>query len=440
MQPRGRECRAPRRLPRRRGDAHELRGPVDEPAGPGRPRAPPRDRRPARGGRRRARRRVRHLEHGPHRRQPRRDPGGRRAHARGPHHARAPAAARELLRAHPRAGHAARRRPGAPPRRGRDRRRLRPGRRRPWRRRATEWEEISNWARPGHECRHNHLYWDQGDYAGLRVGRAQPPPGAGARGTCARPTATSRSSREGRDPLGGEESLDDAHAALRARSRCALRTRRGVAVRRVRRRSTRSRTSSTSRTAACALNARGRLLANQVILRLGPRRTGPVALRRWPRMTTTSWTRSSNLTKRRGFIFPSAEIYGGFRSTYDYGPLGVNMLRNVQARRGGARWSSCATTSSAWTRRSSARRRCGRRRATWRPSPTRWSTAASARSAGAPTRSTASAPTAGRREFTEPRAFNLMFKTPPARSRARARPPTCAPRRPRGCSSTSPTS
>ncbi|MHB1583716.1 MAG: glycine--tRNA ligase [Acidimicrobiales bacterium] len=37
------------------------------------------------------------------------------------------------------------------------------------------------------------------------------------------------------------------------------------------------------------------------------------------------------LCKRRGFIFPSAEIYGGFRSTYDYGPLGVNMLRNVKA-------------------------------------------------------------------------------------------------------------
>jgi glycyl-tRNA synthetase len=37
-----------------------------------------------------------------------------------------------------------------------------------------------------------------------------------------------------------------------------------------------------------------------------------------------------NLCKRRGFIFPSAEIYGGFRSTYDYGPLGVAMLRNVK--------------------------------------------------------------------------------------------------------------
>ena len=38
----------------------------------------------------------------------------------------------------------------------------------------------------------------------------------------------------------------------------------------------------------------------------------------------------TSLCKRRGFIFQSAEIYGGFRSTYDYGPLGVQMLRNVK--------------------------------------------------------------------------------------------------------------
>ena len=37
-----------------------------------------------------------------------------------------------------------------------------------------------------------------------------------------------------------------------------------------------------------------------------------------------------NLCKRRGFVFPSAEIYGGFRSTYDYGPMGVLLLRNVK--------------------------------------------------------------------------------------------------------------
>src|SRR5262249_57818284 len=30
-----------------------------------------------------------------------------------------------------------------------------------------------------------------------------------------------------------------------------------------------------------------------------------------------------NLAKRRGLVFPSSDIYGGFRSTWDYGPLGV---------------------------------------------------------------------------------------------------------------------
>jgi glycyl-tRNA synthetase len=37
-----------------------------------------------------------------------------------------------------------------------------------------------------------------------------------------------------------------------------------------------------------------------------------------------------SLCKRRGFVYPSAEIYGGFRSSYDYGPLGSLMLRNVK--------------------------------------------------------------------------------------------------------------
>src|SRR5690606_21112264 len=37
-----------------------------------------------------------------------------------------------------------------------------------------------------------------------------------------------------------------------------------------------------------------------------------------------------NLCRRRRFVFPSAEIYGGFRSTYDYGPVGVLLLRNVK--------------------------------------------------------------------------------------------------------------
>lgn len=37
-----------------------------------------------------------------------------------------------------------------------------------------------------------------------------------------------------------------------------------------------------------------------------------------------------SLCKRRGFIFPSSEIYGGFSSTWDYGPLGVELKNNVK--------------------------------------------------------------------------------------------------------------
>src|SRR5262245_21782744 len=37
-----------------------------------------------------------------------------------------------------------------------------------------------------------------------------------------------------------------------------------------------------------------------------------------------------NLAKRRGFVFQSSEIYGGFRSTWDYGPLGTLLKRNVK--------------------------------------------------------------------------------------------------------------
>ncbi len=37
-----------------------------------------------------------------------------------------------------------------------------------------------------------------------------------------------------------------------------------------------------------------------------------------------------SLCKRRGFIFPSSEIYGGLSAVYDYGPLGVELKRNVR--------------------------------------------------------------------------------------------------------------
>jgi len=46
-----------------------------------------------------------------------------------------------------------------------------------------------------------------------------------------------------------------------------------------------------------------------------------------------------SLCKRRGFVFQSSEIYGGLNSCYDYGPLGVELKRNVKD----AWWNSMVT-------------------------------------------------------------------------------------------------
>jgi glycyl-tRNA synthetase len=46
-----------------------------------------------------------------------------------------------------------------------------------------------------------------------------------------------------------------------------------------------------------------------------------------------------SLCKRRGFVFQSSEIYGGINSCYDYGPLGVELKRNVKE----AWWRSMVT-------------------------------------------------------------------------------------------------
>src|SRR5512141_1191697 len=37
-----------------------------------------------------------------------------------------------------------------------------------------------------------------------------------------------------------------------------------------------------------------------------------------------------SLAKRRGFVFPCGEIYGGTRSAWDYGPLGVELKDNIK--------------------------------------------------------------------------------------------------------------
>ncbi len=47
-----------------------------------------------------------------------------------------------------------------------------------------------------------------------------------------------------------------------------------------------------------------------------------------------------NLSKRRGFVFQSSEIYGGLASCWDYGPLGVELKRNVKE----AWWRDIVTT------------------------------------------------------------------------------------------------
>src|SRR5690242_9331515 len=47
-------------------------------------------------------------------------------------------------------------------------------------------------------------------------------------------------------------------------------------------------------------------------------------------MTDVTMEKIVNLAKRRGITFPSSEIYGGLASCWDYGPLGVELKRNVK--------------------------------------------------------------------------------------------------------------
>jgi glycyl-tRNA synthetase len=118
----------------------------------------------------------------------------------------------------------------------------------------------------------------------------------------------------------------------------------------------------------------------------------------------------TNLAKRRGFIFQSAEIYGGFRSTYDYGPLGVNMLRNVKQ----AWWRSMVQLRSDIV---------GLDAAILGP-PAIWAASGHLETFTDPLvdckkckerwradKIDGVCPNCGSTDFTEPRAFNLMFKT-----------------------------
>ena len=88
------------------------------------------------------------------------------------------------------------------------------------------WEEISNWALPGHECQHNRLYWDQGDYVG--IGSAAHSHRDGERWWNVRtPDRYVEAVESGRSPEAGREVLTDDQRAFEALS-LALRTPRGV--------------------------------------------------------------------------------------------------------------------------------------------------------------------------------------------------------------------
>ena len=58
--------------------------------------------------------------------------------------------------------------------------------------------------------------------------------------------------------------------------------------------------------------------------------TEPIIAADRPGYAKSGMDRIVNLSKRRGLVFPSSDIYGGFRSTWDYGPLGVLLKRNVK--------------------------------------------------------------------------------------------------------------
>lgn len=89
-----------------------------------------------------------------------------------------------------------------------------------------EWYEISNWSRPGHECRHNQLYWSQGDYLG--AGCSAHSHLDGRRWWNLRtPERYQSTVAAGDEPIAGEETLDADQRRLEG-LQLAIRTRQGV--------------------------------------------------------------------------------------------------------------------------------------------------------------------------------------------------------------------
>jgi oxygen-independent coproporphyrinogen-3 oxidase len=96
-----------------------------------------------------------------------------------------------------------------------------------------EWYEVSNWARPGEECRHNLLYWSEGEYLGIGCaahGHTADANGVGRRWWNVRtPDRYIAAVNEGVSTEAGSETLAE---TPRAEEACALalRTRRGATV------------------------------------------------------------------------------------------------------------------------------------------------------------------------------------------------------------------
>ena len=127
------------------------------------------------------------------------------------------------------------------------------------------WYEISNWAAPGAECRHNQLYWAQGDYLG--VGCAAHSHEDGTRSWNVRtPERFIDLVAAGQPVVAGSERLDAGQRA-QERLQLSLRTRVGVAAGAVEAGVVEAGLVTVAKGRA-VLTRRGRLLANEVAMRL----------------------------------------------------------------------------------------------------------------------------------------------------------------------------
>jgi putative oxygen-independent coproporphyrinogen III oxidase len=127
------------------------------------------------------------------------------------------------------------------------------------------WYEISNWARPGHESRHNRLYWDHGEYRGIGCA-AHSHLGSRRFWNVRTPDRYIAAIRRGESPLGGEEYLDQDSCELE-RVSLMIRTRQGVPAAWVPQDPALEGLLET-RDDRAVLTLKGRLLANEVILRI----------------------------------------------------------------------------------------------------------------------------------------------------------------------------